>query len=208
MQQMNQPENQQQPGNMPQQQGTPHIGGHEVFDAHEVISGIINMLDQYQLYEQHIQDPELMDILKRQTSFVTQAYNTIVETFKTGKDPSVPTQQYEMQQDNDAIFGMKPGQPKKPNTSVNEISDQGISGYMLGHTKSLSSLMAMAATEMTNPVLRRVVADSVPNFIEMSYEIFLYQNKHEYYQIAQLNQQDMQQMLNSYTTVQQGNQLH
>lgn len=208
MQQMNQPGNQKQPENMPQQQGMPHIGGHEVFDAHEVISGVISMLDHYQLYEQHIQDPELMDILKRQTAFVTQAYNTIVETFKTGKDPSVPTQTYEMQQDNDAIFGMKPGQPKKPNTSVNEISDQGLSGYMLGHAKSLSSLMAMAATEMTNPVLRRVVADSVPNFIEMSYEIFLYQNKHGYYQVAQLNPQDMQQMLNSYTTVQQGNQLH
>jgi spore coat protein CotF len=208
MQQMNQPGNQKQPENMPQQQGIPHLGGHEVFDTHEVISGVISMLDHYKLYEQHIQDPELMDILKRQTAFVTQTYNTIVETFKTGKDPSVPTQNYEMQQDNDAILGMKPGQPKKPKTSVNEISDQGISAYMLGHTKSLSPLMATAATEMTNPVLRRVIADSVPNFIEMGYEIFLYQNKHGYYQVAQLNQQDMQQMLNSYTTVQQGNQLH
>ncbi|SIS69585.1 Spore coat protein CotF [Virgibacillus pantothenticus] len=207
MHNMNQQGNQQQPGAMPQQQSTNH-GGHELFDAHEVIAGIINMLDQYQMYNQHIQDPELKDILQRQTSFVTQAYNTIVQAFQTGQDPNVPTQQYEMQQDNNVVYGIKPGQPKKPNASINDISDQGLSAYMLGNTKSLSSLLAMTALEMTNPVLRRVIADTIPNFIEMSYEIFLYQNKNGYYQVPQLAQQDMQQMLNSYTIVHQGNQLH
>ncbi|AUJ24724.1 MULTISPECIES: spore coat protein [Virgibacillus] len=207
MHNMNQQGNQQQPGSMPNQQNTNH-GGHELFDAHEIIAGIISMLDQYQMYDQHIQDPELKEILQRQTAFVTQAYNTIVQTFQTGQDPAVPTQQYEMQQDNNVVYGITPGQPKKPNASINDLSDQGLSAYMLGNTKSLSSLLAMTATEMTNPVLRRVIADTVPNFIEMSYEIFLYQNKHGYYQVPQLAPQDMQHMLNSYTIVQQGNQLH
>ena len=71
------------------------------------------------------------------------------------------------------------------------LSDQGLSAYMLGNTKSLATLLAMTALEMTNPVLRRVIADSVPNFIELSYEIFLYQNKHRYYQVPQLMEQDM-----------------
>ncbi|TXC81904.1 spore coat protein [Metabacillus litoralis] len=184
-------------------------GGHEIFDAHEVLAGIINMLDQYQMYEQHIQDSELKNIAQRQASFVTQTYNTIVEAFSTGQDPTVPTQQYKMTQNNDVVYGVKPGQPKKPNSSINQLSDQGLSAYMLGNTKSLSTLLAMTALEMTNPVIRRVIADSVPNFIELSYEIFLYQNKHGYYQVPQLMQQDMNQMLNGYTTVpQQGNTTH
>ncbi len=184
-------------------------GGHEMFDAHEVLAGVISMLDQYQMYDQHIQDPELKNIAYRQYTFVTQMYNTMVECFKTGQDPSVPTQQYHMQQENEVVYGLKPGQPKKPNSSVSQLSDQGLSAYMLGNTKSLTSLLAMTAAEITNPVLRRVVADSVPNFIELSYEIFLYQNKHGYYQVPQLMEQDMQQMLNSYATVpQQGNNVH
>ncbi|MFD1173125.1 spore coat protein [Oceanobacillus picturae] len=184
-------------------------GGHEMFDAHEVLAGVISMLDQYQMYDQHIQDPELKNIAHRQYTFVTQMYNTMVESFKTGQDPSVPTQQYHMQQENEVVYGLKPGQPKKPNSSVSQLSDQGLSAYMLGNTKSLTSLLAMTAAEITNPVLRRVVADSVPNFIELSYEIFLYQNKHGYYQVPQLMEQDMQQMLNSYATVpQQGNNVH
>jgi spore coat protein CotF len=187
---------------VPQNMQSNH-GGHELFDAHEVISGIISMLDQFQMYDQHIKDPELKDILKRQSSFVTTMYNTIVESFSTGQDPKVPTQQYGMKQNNNSVYGIKPGQPKKPNQSVNELSDKGLSAYMLGQTKSLSTLLAMTALEMTNPVLRRIIADSVPNFIEMSYEIYLYQNKHGYYQVPQLKDQDMNLMLQSYATVPQ-----
>lgn len=184
-------------------------GGHELFDAHEIISSLINMLDQYQMYEQYIQNPELKSIAHRQSSFVTQMYNTIVESFQTGQDPTVPTQQYKMTQNNNVIYGLQPGQPKKPNPSIHNISDQGLSAYMLSHTKSLGSVLAMTAAEITNPVLRRVVADSVPNFIEMGYELFLYQNKRGYYQVPQLNQQDMNIMLNSFAkTPQNGNMTH
>ncbi|MFD2627504.1 spore coat protein [Oceanobacillus kapialis] len=203
-------QNQQPNPNAPMNQAmSKNHGGHEMFDAHEVLAGVINMLDQYQMYNQHIQDPELKNIAQRQSTFVTQLYNTMVECFKTGQDPTVPTQQYHMTQENEVVYGIKPGQPKKPNSSVSQLSDQGLSAYMLGNTKSLTSLLAMTAAEITNPVLRRVVADSVPNFIELSYEIFLYQNKNGYYQVPQLMEQDMQQMLNSYATVpQQGNTVH
>lgn len=180
-------------------------GGHELFDAHEIIAGIISMLDQYQMYDQHIQDPELKDIVKRQSTFVTTMYNTIVGSFSTGHDPAVPTQQYKMTQSHTTTYGIKAGAPKKPNQSIQELSDKGLSAYMLGQTKSLATLLAMTALEMTNPVLRRVVADSVPNFIEMSYEIFLYQNKHGYYQVPQLKEQDMTLMLQSYAPVPQQN---
>ena len=189
--------------NIPNQQNIKNHGGHELFDAHEVIAGLINMLDQYQMYDQYIQDPELKSILQRQSSFVTQMYNTIVESFQTGQDPTIPTQQYKMTQNNNVLYGIMPSQPKKPNQSTNELSDQGLSAYMLGNTKSLATLLAMTALEMTNPVLRRVIADSVPNFIELSYEIFLYQNKHRYYQVPQLMEQDMNVMLTSYSKVPQ-----
>ena len=62
-------------------------------------------------------------------------------------------------------------------------------------------MKTMAALETTNPVVRRVLADSVPNCIEMAYELSIYQNKHHYYQVPQLAQQDMQQLLNSFATV-------
>lgn len=196
---MNQPGFQPAPQMPMNQTRSKNHGGHEFFDAHEVMSSLISMLDQYQIYNPYVRDPELKSILQRHSSFATQLYNTIVDCFQTGQDPAVPTQQYRMSQNNDVVFGLTPGKPKKPAQSTQEISDQTISGFMLGNTKSLASLFAMTALEITNPVLRRVVADSVPNLIELSYEIFLYQNKHGYYQVPQLKEQDMNLMLNSYS---------
>jgi spore coat protein CotF len=180
-------------------------GGHEVFDVHEVLTGTINTLNTYMLLRAQVKDQELLDILDRQYQFIQDEYNITLECFQTGQDPSKPTQSYKMNQGNDFIYGMTPTQPKKPLQSVSEITDECITSLMLGTVKSAATMKAMAALEITNPVVRRVFADSVPNCIEMAYEISLYQNKHHYYQVPQLAQQDMQQMMNSYAPAQGNN---
>jgi spore coat protein CotF len=66
--------------------------------------------------------------------------------------------------------------------------------------KTSAQTMTMAAGEATNPIVRRVLQDSIPNYLEMAYEIFLYQNKNQYYQVPQLKEEDMQHLINSYAT--------
>jgi len=185
--------------NMQQPTDTKH-GGHELMDVHEVLSCTISTLDQYLLYKQHVKDPELTDIINRQHQFMLDNYNILTECFKSGMNPSHHTSRYEMTQSNDVVYGLTPSQPRKPKMNASEIGDRCISNYMLGLIKADSAFLTKAALEVTNPVVRRVIADSVPNYIEMAYEIFQYQNKHQYYQVAQLNAQDMQLVLNSYTT--------
>ncbi|WP_129709754.1 spore coat protein [Priestia megaterium] len=186
-------------GNVPPQM---NHGGHEVFDVQEVLTGAIDTLNTYTLLSPHVKDSELKDILNRQFQFIQQEYNTTLECFKTGQDPSTPTQSYKMKQGNDFVYGLKPSQPKKPLQSASEITDECISSLMLGAVKASAPMKTMAALETTNPVVRRVLADSVPNCIEMAYEISLYQNKHHYYQVPQLAQQDMQQMVNAFAPAQ------
>lgn len=173
-------------------------GAHEILDVHEVLSGTIGALDQYLMFQQQIKDPELMDILNRQKQFITDQYNITVECFTTGQDPSHPTSSYKMNQSNEVVYGLTPSKPSKPKQSASEIGDKCISSLMLACMKSTASSMTMAAGEVTNPVVRRVLQDSIPNYLEMAYEIFLYQNKHQYYQVPQLKEQDMQQLLNAY----------
>lgn len=182
-------------------------GGHELIEAHGAIGGLVGSMEQSLLYEQHIQDPELKAMSERHKAFKTQLYNTIVDTLQSGQDPSTPTQTYEMNESNNVIYGMKPSQPKSPAQSVNEINDECIAGFMMGNLKSCATTFTTVALEATNPVLRRVFADSIPNIIEMGYELFLYQNKHQYYQVPQLNQQDMQNYMNSFSPVQGGGQM-
>lgn len=180
-------------------------GGHEMFDVSEILSGSINTLNLYTLMKQYVQDPELLDMMNRQEQFMITEYNTLVECFQTGMKPSVSTQVYNMKQGHDFVYGLKPSQPMKPIQTPQEINDQVISGLMLGSVKSNASLKGMATTEITNPVVRRVLADTIPNCIEMAYEISIYQNKHHYYQVPQLTAGDMQQMVSSYAPAQMNN---
>ena len=144
----------------------------------------------------------LKDILNRQFQFMQQEYNTAVECFKTGQNPSTPTQSYKKNQGNDFVYGLKPSQSKKSFQSASEMTDECISSLMLGAVKASAPMKPMATLETTTPVVSRVLADAVPNCIEMAYEISLYQNKHHYYQVPQLAQQDMQQMVNSFEPAQ------
>lgn len=199
LQQQNNQNQMQSSHEMPAQQ---QIGGHELFDADEAIGTLVGSLEQNLLYENQIQDSELKGILQSQQAFMSQLYNTIVETFKTGQKPTVSTQVYNMSENNKVTYGLKESQPKKPAQSVQEINDECITTFMLGNLKACAGDFTLAALEATNPILRRVFADSIPNIIEMAYEIFLYQNKNGYYQVPQLEQNDMMNMLNTYAPIQ------
>lgn len=180
------------------------FGAHELLDADEAIGTLVGGIEHFVLYNEYVKDQELIAIMQRQKMALTQIYNTILDTLKTGRDPQVKTQTYQMQQDNKSIYGMKPASsPKTPIQSIHELNDECISGAILGHLKAIASEFTLAALEATNPVLRRIFADSIPNVIEMAYEMYLYQNKHQYYQVAQLSQQDMQNIMNSYAPVNQ-----
>jgi spore coat protein CotF len=186
-------------GNVPPQL---NHGGHEVIELNEVIGASIGALNQYMLLRPHVKDPELLDILDRQYKFMQDEYNITLESFKTGQNPSHPTSKYMMNQGNDFIYGMKPSQPKKPWQSVSEINDEYISNCMLASCKTGATMKTMAALESTNPVVRRVLADSIPNCIEMGYELSIYQNKHHYYQVPQLAETDMNTFRNTFAPAQ------
>ncbi|QCR34534.1 spore coat protein [Lysinibacillus sp. SGAir0095] len=182
-------------GNMPLSM---NHGAHEVLDVHEVLSAAIGGMNTFIFFRPHVQDQELLNILDRQYAFMLDEYNITAECFKTGQDPSHPTRSYKMQMGNDTNYGLTPSQPKKPMTSANEINDGIISGFLLSCHKSTATGKTTAALESTNPVVRRVLQDSIQNCIEMAYELSLYQNKKGQYQVPQLSPADMQTMLNMY----------
>jgi len=175
------------------------FGAHELLDADEAIGTLIGGIEHFVIYDGFVQDARLKSIMQRQKSALTQIYNTIIDTMKSGKDPAVKTQTYLMEQQNTkTTFGMKPRSPKTPIQSVNELNDECISSAVLGHLKSIASEFTLAALEATHPVLRRIFADSIPNVIEMGYEVYLYQNEQQYYEVPQLAPQDMQTIVNSF----------
>lgn len=176
-------------------------GGHELNDVHELLTDTVNIIDQYTLWSQQVQDPELKDIIQRQRQFMINEYNSLVQCFSSGQDPAMPTTPYKMKQGNNVTYGLTSVQPIQPIQSSAEINDRRISSQMLSSVKSAATRKSMAACEVTNPVVRRVIADSIPNCVEMAYEIFLYQNKNGYYPVVQYDQTTMEQLTSCFNTV-------
>ncbi|QQK75513.1 spore coat protein [Salicibibacter cibarius] len=173
-------------------------GGHEMFDAHEALTTAINVLDQYMIFRPFVKEQELLGILDHQYDYITTQYNRMVEAFSTGQKPSKTIEPYEIPAMAEITYGMQASAPKKPTNNLGEINEQNISTHMLGLVKATSSMFALVAPEITNSVLRRVIADSIHDFVEMAYELFLYQNKRGFYQVPQLQQMDMDKMMHAY----------
>lgn len=179
-----------------------HFGGHELFSIKETVGGIIGAIEHYVLYDEYVQNQELKNMMYRQKGFLTQIYNTTLDTLKSGQDPTTKTQTYLMQENNMTTYGMQASTPKAPFQSVTELNDECISGAILGQLKGLTNHLTASALEATNPVIRRIFSDSVPNIIEMAFEVYLYQNKNGYYQVAQLQPQDAQAIINGFAPTQ------
>lgn len=173
-------------------------GAHEILAVKDILGTSTDIMNQYLIFRQHVKGPELLSIIDRQYKFMQDEYNITVECFQSGQNPSRPTGQYNMQTNNDFTYGLKSGQPKKPFQSINEISDEYVSSRLLGALKAGATAKTMAALESTNPVVRRVLADSIPNCLEMAYELSIFMNKNGFYHIPQFPEQDAQQMLNSF----------
>lgn len=169
------------------------FGAHELLDADEAIDTLVGGIEHFVIYDHFVQDTHLKNIMQKQKSALTQIYNSLIDTMKSGQDPQVKTQTYLMDNQNtQTSFGMQPSSPKAPIQSIDELNDECISSSVLGHLKAIASEFTLAALEATHPVLRRIFSDSIPNVIEMGYEIYLYQNEKQYYEVPQLSAQDMQ----------------
>ncbi|GAA0466534.1 spore coat protein [Alkalibacillus silvisoli] len=183
-------------------------GAHAIFDADEAISTVIGTMEHYKMYEQNIQCQQLQGILTNQYNYLSQTYNTMVDAFQSGQKPTQPTTLYNMEISNDVTYGMQPSQPKQPEQNPQQLNDQCYSSFMLGHLKACATGATTAALEATNPVMRRVLQDGVANFCEMAYEVFLYQNDKNYYQVPQFDDQTTTQLLNSYAPMTNQQQQH
>ncbi|MCP8967364.1 spore coat protein [Ectobacillus ponti] len=171
-------------------------GGHETIDVSELLTDSITLIDQMLMQREYIQDPELREIVDRQYQFALQEYDGLVTAFTMNQAPQ--PMRYQSSLPVQVQYGMQQMPTRKPLQTVNDITDQHISAHLLVGLKASAVEKSRICLEITNPVMRHAVANSIPNCIEMAYEMFLWQNKNGYYPVPQFAQQDMQMMMNSY----------
>lgn len=179
-----------------------HLGAHEVMELHEVLTDIIDGINQFQLYRPHVKDPQLRTILDNQINFMSQDYNNMVQTInQRGKNDAVP---YRRIRNFTPAYGLQNPQQQAPNISADEMDDRDVASGMLGCQKATAILKMAASLECADLQLRRMIQQSAVNSAEQAYEIWQFMNQRGYYQVPTMKEMTTNTMLNAFGTANVG----
>lgn len=175
---------------------TAQYGAHEVMELHEVLTNVVDGINQFELYRPYVTDQELSMMLDKQVQFMSQEYNQTVEAL--GQRGLVQPQPYQANLGSEPVYGLDNPMTQSPNTSAKRMNDRDVASGMLGFLKSASILKSMASLECADLNLRRMVQQGATNCSEMAYEIWQYMNHKGYYQVPTMKQMTTETMLNTY----------
>ncbi len=165
-------------------------------EMHEVLCETINCINTFQLFQQHVTDPSLRQILDRQLDFLNNEYSNMVNTLHTqGRSQAVP---YRAQKGGTPKYGLRQPAPEAPNASVQQLDDRDIAACMLSSAKCSATTRMHAALECADPTLRNMLLQAAQNSAEMAYETWNFMNQKGYYQVPTMMPQTTQTMINVY----------
>jgi spore coat protein CotF len=175
-----------------------HLGAHEVMELHEVLTDMIDGINQFELYRPYAKDPQLVNILERHLQFMTQEYNNLVSALGQQGVSATGGVPYRAPKTTTPTYGLHQPSPQSPNTSPNQMNDQDVASGMMGCHKATAMMRMIATQEIADPQLRRMVQQGAVNSSEMAYELFQYMNQKGYYQVPTLKDMTTNTMLNTY----------
>jgi spore coat protein CotF len=172
-------------------------GAHEVMEVHEVLTGEIDAINNFQLYRPHIRDQQLQQMLEHQLQFMMNEYQSFVQALNgQGMGQAVP---YRAPRNAAPVYGLRQPAPVAPNTSMEQLDDRDIASAMLSCHKSSAAKKMLATLECADPQIRRTMQQSAMNCAEQAYEVWQYMNQKGYYQVPTMKEMTTQTMLNTYT---------
>lgn len=182
--------------NQQQKQQAASFGAHEIMEMHEVLCETINCINTFQLFQQHVTDAGLRQILDRQLEFLNNEYNSMVNTLHThGWAQAVP---YRAQKGGTPKYGLQQPATEAPNASPQQLDDRDIAACMLSSAKCSATMRMHAALECADPNLRSMLLQAAQNSAEMAYETWNFMNQKGYYQVPTMMPQTTQTMINVY----------
>ncbi|MFZ5639935.1 MAG: spore coat protein [Bacillota bacterium] len=176
--------------------GQRKFGAHETMEAHEVLTDIIDGINQFELYRPHVQDRQLMSILDNQIRHMSNDYDNMVNYLHNqGAGAAIP---YRMKKNFQPQYGLRQPAPQHPNTDVNQMDDRDVASGMLGCNKASALVCTAAALECTDPTLRSMVLNCAVSSVNKAYEVFQYMNQKGMYQVPTMQQNTTNTMMNTY----------
>jgi spore coat protein CotF len=173
-----------------------NLGAHEVMELHEILSETVTGINTAQLYNEHCQDPQLKGLVNKQLEFMTNEYNSMVNTISQhGFQEAVP---YRVSNNYSPTYGLRNPSSQTPNMSASHVDDQDVASALLGIHKTSASKRMTGSLECSNPQLRRMLVQGAINCADQAYDVWQYMNSKGYYQVPTMQQNTTDTLINTY----------
>lgn len=178
------------------------FGAHEVMELHEVMTDMIDGINQFQLYRPHAKDPQLRSILDKQIQFMAQEFNNMVQNLnQRGMGQAVP---YRGLRNITPTYGLNEPAQQTPKLTMDQLDDRDVASGMLGCHKASAIVKMNAALECADSGLRRMIQQGSINCSEQAYEVWHYMNHRGFYQVPTMKEMTTNTMMNNYMPTNMG----
>lgn len=158
------------------------LSAHELYDLNELTLSCVNSITNMGYMVKHIQDPELLEIVKRHFPMHIRDYNMKVEFLNKvqGATKELPLIKEEQRLDDfQAEFPAAP--PVQPRTLVDNMNDREMATSYLLTLKRAGREYAWAAMEMVNPEIRSFCQTAFMMSCSHAYDVWQYMAQKGYY---------------------------
>lgn len=174
------------------------LGSHEVMEAHEVLTDIIDSINVYLLYRPHVRDQQLNQIMDKQLNYMEQEYHNMVSLLSQNRGVSVDP--YNARINTSIKYGLRNPSPVTIHESAGQLTDRDVASGILGKTKSSAIVKMAAGLECADPQLRRIIVQGAVSCSEMAYETFSFMNQRGMYQVPTMPMRTESNFIGTYQT--------
>lgn len=174
------------------------LGAHEIMEIHEVLTGTIDGINQFNLYRPHARDQHLQQVLDKQINFMEQEYQNIVSMMS--QHGGVSAEPYQSRINTHIKYGLRNPSQVNPSETAGQLSDRDIASGMLGYSKSSAIIRMNAGLECADPQIRRMIVQCSISSAEMAYETFCFMNERGIYQVPTMPMKTENKYMGTYQT--------
>ncbi|WP_067847456.1 spore coat protein [Alicyclobacillus mali (ex Roth et al. 2021)] len=187
-----------QAGSQGQGQNAPNapFGAHEIIGMNEVLQATSANAEVLNFLAHHAQDPQVRQLLERQAQAMEQHYVEGVRVLQTNSP--MGGQGYQTSMHTQPKLGLRHPTYPAPNLQAQAPSDRAICAVALNLHKFGAMMCTMFALECASPQFRTFLMTSASLCDRMAYDLFAYMNQKGDYQVATLQKNTTQTMIDSY----------
>lgn len=175
------------------------FGAHETLEVNEILLEKVNMITHFTLYAQAAKNPRLVDMIRRHQQEEIRTYDEIVAyTHDYNSFKPVPPQSNLRGVTPEQIqYGVNEPPQMQPQSNA-QMTDREVAIALLLCHKNASMNGLRATLECADPNLRQMLLNSCANCVNQAYEVFLFLNELNEYQVPEMQSHIAKEFLHRY----------